>query len=468
MSSSDGEAGKEPASASSECQPGAEGRGNRTAGGSIADRHSMLRAFAHRDYRLFFSGQLVSLIGTWMQSVAQSWLVYRLSGSAVLLGLVGFAGQIPVFLLAPAGGSLADTRSRHKIILGTQTASMVLALVLAGLTLTGRVQLWQVFTLAALLGVVNAFDIPARQAFLVELVGRADLMNAIALNSSMFNGARIIGPALAGVLVAAIGEGWCFFLNGISYIAVLAGLLLMSPRPIPPRPDGGTPLGRIVQGLRYSARTEPIRALLLLLGLVSLAGMPYAVLMPIFADQVLHTGARGLGVLMGASGFGALLGALVLASRREVRGLGRWIAWAAAGFGASLIAFSASRAFWLSTALLVPAGFAMIVQAAASNTLIQAMVPDELRGRVMASYSMMFMGMAPFGALLAGLLAGRLGAPAAVAAGGVACIAGAVAFGSRLPALRVAGRELLIHQEMAASDPMSGPPSTAAASASSR
>ena len=198
MSSSDGEAGKEPASASSEYQPGAEDRGNRTAGGSIADRHSMLRAFAHRDYRLFFSGQLVSLIGTWMQSVAQSWLVYRLSGSAVLLGLVGFAGQIPVFLLAPAGGSLADTRSRHKIILGTQAASMVLALVLAGLTLTGRVQLWHVFTLAALLGVVNAFDIPARQAFLVELVGRADLMNAIALNSSMFNGARIIGPRLPG------------------------------------------------------------------------------------------------------------------------------------------------------------------------------------------------------------------------------------------------------------------------------
>ena len=249
---------------------------------------------------------------------------------------------------------------------------------------------------------------------------------------------------------------------------MLAGLLLMSSRPFPPRPAGGTPLGRIVQGLGFSARTAPIRALLLLLGLVSLAGMPYAVLMPIFADQVLHTGAWGLGVLMGASGFGALLGALVLAARREVRGLGRWIAWAAAGFGASLIAFSASRSFWLSTALLVPAGFAMIVQTAASNTLIQAMVPDELRGRVMASYSMMFMGMAPFGALLAGLLAGRLGAPAAVAAGGAACIAGAVAFGSRLPSLRVAGRELLISREMSASDPMGGPPHTAAAPASNR
>jgi MFS family permease len=432
------------------------------------DRHPMLRAFAHRDYRLFFGGQLVSLIGTWMQSVAQSWLVYRLSGSAVLLGLVGFAGQIPVFLLSPAGGGLADTHSRHRIILGTQAASMVLALVLASLTLTGRVQLWQVFTLAALLGVVNAFDIPARQAFLVELVGRADLMNAIALNSSMFNGARIIGPALAGVLVAALGEGWCFFVNGISYVAVLAGLLLMSPRPVPARPGGGTPLGRILEGLGFAARTAPIRELLLLLGLVSLAGMPYVVLMPIFADQVLHTGAWGLGVLMGASGLGALLGALMLAARRDVRGLGRWVAWAAGGFGASLIAFAASRWFWLSTVLLVPAGFAMIVQTAASNTLIQAMVPDELRGRVMATYSMMFMGMAPFGALLAGLLAGRLGAPVAVAAGGVACIVGAIAFGSRLPALRVAGRELLVSQEMAGGHPAGGPPHGAAAAAPGR
>ncbi len=413
MSSLDRDPPENPGESGPESQPGTEDGGSRTVGGSKPERRALLRAFAHRDYRLFFSGQLVSLIGTWMQSIAQSWLVYRLSGSAVLLGLVGFAGQIPVFLLAPAGGSLADSHSRHKIIVGTQAAAMILALVLAALTLTGQVQLWHVFTLAALLGVVNAFDIPARQAFLVELVGRADLMNAIALNSSMFNGARIIGPALAGLLVASIGEGWCFFLNAISYIAVLAGLLLMSPRPVVSRPSGGTALGRVFEGLQFAARTAPIREILMLLGLVSLAGMPYAVLMPIFADQILHTGARGLGVLMGASGLGALLGALVLASRREVRGLGRWIAWATASFGASLIAFSSSHWFWLSTALLVPAGFAMIVQAAASNTLIQAMVPDELRGRVMACYSMMFMGMAPIGALLAGLLASRFGAPAA-------------------------------------------------------
>jgi MFS family permease len=416
-------------------------------------RPAVLRALAHRDFRLFIGGQLVSLIGTWMQGVAQSWLVYRLTGSSVLLGLVGFVGQIPVLLLSPLGGSLADARSRHRIIIVTQAVAMLLASALAGLTLAGRVQLWHIFALAGLLGVVNAFDIPARQSFLVQLVGRDDLMNAIALNSSMFNAARIVGPAIAGVLVAAVGEGWCFFLNGVSYLAVLAGLLLMHPKPQPDRPKGETPLGRIVEGFVFVARTAPIRTILLLLGLVSLAGVPYSVLMPIFADRILHAGARGLGILMGASGCGALLGALTLASRREVRGLGRWIMWATAAFGGGLIAFALCRHFWLSTALLVPVGFAMIVQTASSNTLVQAMVPDELRGRVMAVYSMMFMGMAPFGALLAGLVAGRYGAPAAVAAGGLACIAGAIALGLRLPELRVSARELPIAQEITAGDP---------------
>ena len=273
-----------------------------TAGAGPTPRSAVLRALSHRDFRLFFAGQFISLIGTWMQGIAQSWLVYRLTGSSVLLGLVGFAGQIPVFLLSPLGGSLADSRSRHRIIIGTQAAAMLLALALAGLTLSGRVQLWHVFALAAMLGIVNAFDIPARQSFLVQLVGRDDLMNAIALNSSMFNGARIIGPAIAGMLVAAIGEGWCFFLNGVSYLAVLAGLMLMHPKPQPARPEGETPLGRIVEGFVFVARTPPIRALLLLLGLVSLAGMPYAVLMPVFADRILHAGARGLGMLMGGLG----------------------------------------------------------------------------------------------------------------------------------------------------------------------
>ncbi|MBV8265090.1 MAG: MFS transporter, partial [Planctomycetaceae bacterium] len=370
-----------------------------------------LRALASRNYRLFFAGQLVSLIGTWMQSVAQSWLVYRLSGSPVLLGLVSFAGQIPVFLLAPVGGSLADCRDRHRIIVTTQSASMALAMILAGLTLGGQVQIGHVFVLATLLGVVNAFDIPARQAFLVDMVGRDDLISAIALNSSMFNGARIVGPAMAGVLVAAVGEGWCFFANGLSYLAVLAGLLAMRLEVRPRSPRAGSPLAHVVEGFGFVARTAPIRDLLGLLGLISLMGTPYAVLMPIFADQILHGGAKELGLLMGASGLGALLGALVLASRRGVRGLGRWVSRAAAGFGVSLIAFSLSRRFWLSEALLVPVGFSMMVEMAASNTLIQAMVPDRLRGRVMAVYSMMFMGMAPFGALLAGALAQRVGAP---------------------------------------------------------
>jgi MFS family permease len=408
---------------------------------------STLRALANRNYRLFFAGQLVSMIGTWMQTVAQSWLVYRLTDSSVLLGLVGFAGQFPVFLLAPVGGALADVRDRHRIIVVAQTVSMTLAFVLAALTLTGQVRVWHIFALATLLGIVNAFDIPARQAFLVDMVGKADLMNAIALNSSLVNGARIVGPAVAGLLVATVGEGWCFFINGVSYLAVLAGLMAMRLEPRPRRSREGSALAHLTEGFVYVARTAPIRALLLLLGLVSLMGMPYATLMPIFADRILHVGARGLGLLMGASGLGALLGALSLASRADVRGLGRWVAWAAAGFGISLIAFATSRTFLVSAALLVPVGFSMMVEMSASNTLIQSMVPDRLRGRIMAVYSMMFMGMAPFGSLLAGTLAHRLGAPATVAVGGAACIVASAVFGLRLPALRAEGLQLVIAQE---------------------
>jgi MFS family permease len=416
--------------------------------------HPAIRALAHRNYRLYFGGQLVSLTGTWMQSVAQSWLVYRLTGSAFLLGMVGFAGQFPSFLLAPLGGGLADTRNRHRIIIATQAAAMALAFALAALTLTGQVKIWHVFTLAAMLGVVNAFDLPTRQAFLSDMVSKDDLINAIALNSSMVNGARIVGPAVAGLVVAEVGEGWCFFCNGVSYLAVLAGLLAMrvEVRRRPAREISA--LAHVAEGLGYVVRTAPIRALLLLLGLVSLMGMPYATLMPIFADQILHGGSRGLGLLMGASGLGAFVGALVLAARSGVHGLGRWVALAAAGFGASLIAFALSRTFWLSAALLVPVGFAMMFEMAASNTLIQAMVPDRLRGRVMAVYSMMFMGMAPFGALLAGVLAHRLSAPGTVAAGGAACIVGAVVFGLRLPVLRAEGRRLIVAQEAAGGNPL--------------
>jgi MFS family permease len=412
-----------------------------------------LRALRHRNFRLFFAGQLISLIGTWMQTVAQSWLVYRLTGSSALLGMVGFAGQVPVFLISPLGGLIADRHSRQRTVIATQTSAMVLAFIFAALTLTGNIQVWQIFVLAALLGIVNAFDIPARQAFLVEMVGRDDLINAIALNSSMFNGARIIGPAIAGILVAAIGEDWCFFANGVSYIAVIIGLILMTIPPAAARVHEGSAASHIIEGFRFVAHTAPIRALLLLLGLVSITGMPYAVLMPIFADKIFHAGARGLGILMGFSGLGALMGALTLATRREVKGLGRWVAISCGVFGASLIVFAFSRSFWLAAAGLVPVGFAMMTQMGASNTLIQTMAPDRLRGRVMSIYSMMFMGMAPVGALLAGIIAERVGAPFTVAAGGVIAIAGSIAFGLRWPELRPAARQLILAQQMIAGDP---------------
>jgi MFS family permease len=421
----------------------------------------LTRALKHRNYRLFFSGQLISLTGTWMQSVAESWLVYRLTGSSALLGVSAFASQIPVFLFATIGGTVADRLNRHRIIVATQASSMVLPLILAALTLTGRVHVWHVFALAACLGVVNAFDIPARQAFLVDMVGRDDLMNAIALNSSMVNGARIVGPAVAGVMVAAVGEGWCFLINGVSYTAVIAGLLMMNVPARRPRVGGRpSPVQETIEGFRFVGRTAPIRALLVLLGLISFAGMPYAVLMPVFAESILHGGARGLGLLMGASGCGALAGALSLASKRGVRGLGSWVVVSATGFGAALMLFSLSRSFWLSALLLVPVGGSMMVQMASSNTLIQAMVPDELRGRVMAVYSMMFMGMAPFGALWAGWLAERIGAPHTVAIGGVASVGGALIFGVRLPSLRGEARALIVAQGLAGGDPpaeMTGP-----------
>lgn len=418
-------------------------------------RSNLLRAFNHRNFGLFFSGQIISLTGTWIQSVAQSWLVYRLTGSATMLGLVGFATMIPSFLFASFGGLLADRLDRRRILLTTQIASMVLALTLATLTLTGVIEVWHILVLATLLGLVNAFDIPARQSFVFEMVGREDLPNAIAMNSSMFNGARMIGPAIAGVLVALVGEGWCFFINGVSYVAVISGLLLMK---LPPRPQpAGAPepaLRRLADGWTFASRTRPIRALLLLLGFISLVGMPYATLMPIFADRVLDGGPRALGILLGASGLGALAGSITLATRRDVRGLGRWVARAAMIFGGFLVLFAMSRTFWLSALLLTGVGATMIVQMAASNTLIQVMVPDELRGRVMALYSMMFMGMAPFGALLAGALAERFTAPTAVALGGVVAMIGGAIFASRLPKLRVEARRLILASEMVGGDPV--------------
>ena len=359
----------------------------------------------HRNFQLFFSGQLISLIGTWMQTVAQAWLVYRMTNSALLLGSVGFASQIPVFLFAPLGGITADRVNRQRLVIATQTAAMILAGILAFLTLSGRVQVWHIFVLASLLGVVNAFDIPGRQSFIVDMVGKEDLMNAIALNSSMFNGARIIGPAIAGVLVARIGEGWCFAANSISYIAVIVGLSLMRVR-CAPRASKHSPIEDIVEGFRWVNHTKVIRALLLLLGLMSLVAMPYTVLMPIFADKILHGGARGLGILMGATGVGALFGALTLAAKTGIKGLGT--------LGGNHLRQPRRQpvSFFVldinsgcQSPCCLPAGYSMMLQMACSNTLIQTMVPDQLRGRVMSVYSMMFMGMAPFGAFFGGALA---------------------------------------------------------------
>ncbi len=395
---------------------------------------------------------VASNIGTWMQNVAQAWLVYRLTGSSLLLGVVGFAGQIPVFLLAPIGGLAADRWNRHRIVIGTQIVSMILACFLAILTLLHIVAVWEIVVLAALLGAVNAFDIPARQSFLIDMVGREDLMNAIALNSSMFNGARVIGPAIAGILVASIGEGWCFFANGVSFIAVIIGLLMIKVAPHE-RAGHGSMVEHIAEGFAFVRRTRPVRSLLLLVGIISLVGMPYLVLMPIFADQILHGGARALGLLMGATGFGAVMGALTLAARTGVKGLARIAGISAAGFGVFLIIFGASKFFWFSLIALVPVGFWMMLQMGCSNTLIQAMVPDRLRGRVMSLYSMMFMGMAPIGALFGGALADRLGVQVTVAIGGLASVAGAAWFWFQLPKIRVEARRLIVAQAAAGGEP---------------
>ncbi len=387
-----------------------------------------------------------------MQSVAQAWLVYRLTGSSTLLGMVGFSSQIPVFLLAPLGGAVADRMNRHRVVIATQTSSMLLAFTMATLDLTGVIQVWHVFVVAALLGVTNAFDVPARQSFISQMVPKEDLMNAIALNSSMFNSARILGPSVAGILISVVGEGWCFFGDGVSYIAVITALLMMR---VEPRQavHGRSAVADILEGFRFVLKTPPIHTLLMLLGVVSMIGMPYTVLMPVFADRILHSGARGLGLLMGATGVGALLGALMLAAKKEVKGLGNWVSIACACFGGSLILFTLSRNFLLSVVLLVPVGFSMMVQMASSNTLVQTMSPDALRGRVMSLYSMMFMGMAPVGSLLAGFAAGRIGAPETVAIGGAIAIVGAVLFRLKWPALRPQARQLIIAQQMQPGEP---------------
>lgn len=398
----------------------------------------MLRALDHRNYRLFFTGQSVSLIGTWMTRIATSWLVYRLTNSALLLGVVGFAGQIPSFLLAPVAGVLVDRWNRHRLLVATQALAMLQSLVLAALTLTGVVKIWHVIALSAFQGVINAFDMPARQAFVVEMVEkREDLSNAIALNSSMVNAARLLGPSLAGVIIAAVGEGWCFMLDGVSYLAVIASLLLMKlPRAVSEQIEEENLFRQFREGWNYIVRFKPIRNMLLLLALVSLVGMPYTVLMPIFANDILGGGPYTLGWLMAASGVGALMGALFLAARKTVLGLGKFIPTMAGAFGAGLIAFSFSRSLWLSLILMVVTGLGFMVQMAVSNTLLQTIVEEDKRGRVMSFYTAAVMGTTPFGSLLAGAVAARIGAPYTLLISGICCTVGALWFAKTLPSLR--------------------------------
>jgi MFS family permease len=395
------------------------------------------RALRHRNFRLFFGGQTISLIGTWMTRVATGWLVYRLTGSALLLGTVSFAGQIPTFLLAPFAGVWVDRLDRRQVLVWTQTLSMVQSLALAALTLSGHITIPLLLVLSVMQGCVNAFDMPGRQSFMVKMVDdKRDLQNAIAINSSMVNVARLIGPSLAGMLIAVSSEGWCFLIDGISYIAVIASLLMMRVHAPVLKRVATSMLTELQAGWTYVSEFLPIRTILMLFALISLMGMPYVVLMPIFAKNVLGGGPHTLGFLMGAMGLGALLSALSLAARRNVRGLVRIIPIAAAVFGAGLVGFGLSHWFWLSMAMVFLAGMGMMQGMAASNTVIQTIVTEDKRGRVMSYYTMAFMGMAPFGSLLAGTMAHNFGAPMTVMVNGAVVLLGAAWFATRLPALR--------------------------------
>ena len=397
----------------------------------------LIRALHSRNYRLFFEGQVVSLIGTWMTRVATSWLVYRLTGSAFLLGLTSFASQIPILFLTPFAGVWVDRWDRHRTLVVTQILAMLQSFALAALALGGIITVWEVIVLALMQGAINAFDMPARQSFVVQMIERReDLGNAIALNSSMVNGARLIGPAIAGVLIATVGEGYCFLVDGFSYMAVIASLLAMRVAPAHAHGVSRPLTTEIVEGWRYVRDSAPIRSVLLFLTLVSLVGMPYTVLMPIFARAILHGNSHTLGFLMSAAGLGALAGAVTLAMRPSVLGLGRVIVWSAALFGAGLIGLGLSRVLWLSLLAMAAAGFGMMRQMASSNTILQTIVAEDKRGRVMAYYSMALQGVAPFGSLGAGAIAAKVGAPLTIMGGATFCLCGAAWFAWRLPRLR--------------------------------
>jgi MFS family permease len=398
----------------------------------IFDLSIRFRALKHRNFQLFIIGQLISLTGTWMQTTAQQWLVYKLTGSAALLGLFGFANQVPMLFLAWMGGYVGDRYNRHRGVIATQTCSMILAFALAALTLTHHINKWNLIFIAFLVGIVNAFDVPIRQAFFVHMVGKDDLPNAIALNSSIFNGARVVGPAIAGFAIVLVGEGWCFFLNGVSFIAVLIALLMMRIERDQKNGAGESPVRSFVEGFRFAMNDVPIRSALLLLSALSLFGLQYSVFLPIYASDILHGGAKTLGFLMSSAGVGAVLGALQFAARTEYKGLARWIGATCTACAVGLLVFAQSTSFWLCALVLFAVGFAATSQMAATNTIIQRRVPDEMRSRLMAVYATMFMGVQPIGALIAGGVAKHFGAPHTLFAFGSLVLIACLIFISRV------------------------------------
>jgi MFS family permease len=410
------------------------------------------RALRHRNFRLFFFGQSTSLIGTWMTRLATAWLVYRLTHSALLLGIVSFSGQIVSFVLGPVAAVWVERLERRRLLVITQAAAALQSLALAALTLTHVITLGEIIALMAFQGLINAFDMPGRQSFLVQMVeDRGDLANAIAINSSMVNGARLIGPAIGGLIIASFGEGWCFFVDGVSYLAVIASLVIMRLPPLNDRrKSGGGLLQELREGWNYVSGFGPIRTILLILALTCLLGMPYSVLLPVFAGTVLHGGAHTLGWLTAASGLGALASALALAMRKSIKGLTRILQAAVVLLGVGLILFGLSHVLWLSLLLMVVVGFGLIQAAAVCNTIIQSLVPDDKRARVMGYYTMAFFGAAPFGSLMAGALAQHIGAPHTVMLTGTFCIVGAAWFTLQLPKIRPAMRDAYREKELLA------------------
>ena len=406
---------------------------------------TIFRSLKYRNYRLFFSGQGISLIGTWMQRIAMPWLVYKLTGSVLLLGVVSFVGQLPTMVLAPIAGVLTDRMNRYHVMIGTQVLSMVQAGILTLLVYSGTIEIWHIILLSGILGCVNAFDVPARQSFVIELVEKKDdLGNAIALNSLMFNGARIIGPSVAGILLASVGEGMCFLLNSISYLFVIASLLFMKVKPFSPAKNNSRIFQDLKEGLQYTFGFPPLKHVILLLAVVNLMGMPFSVLMPVFAKEVLHGDSNTYGFLMGAAGLGALVGAIYMASRKEVIKLGRIIPVSTFIFGVGLILFSFSRIFYVSFFLMVITGLGMMLQTASSNTVLQTITDDDKRGRVMGFYTMAIMGTAPFSSLIAGGMAKIIGPSYTIFVGAICCIFGAVIFSRKLPELKRLARPVYV------------------------